>query len=46
MLQIATDNHHPQLAAHAPWEVRSFGVNAEPMPVGEAQPLAYNAYAN
>lgn len=36
-LQIATDNHHPQIAAHAPWETRSFMDS-------DAQNIAYSAH--
>lgn len=45
-MQIATDNHHPQLAAHAPWEVRSFDANTfvPAVPEAEAQQMAYAAY--
>lgn len=42
--KIATDNHHPQLAAHAPWELRSF--DAEKAPEAAAQQMAYAAYTN
>lgn len=35
--QIATDNHHPQIATHAPWETRSFMDS-------DAQNIAYSAH--
>lgn len=44
--KIATDNHHPQLSAHAPWELRSLAAGAA-VPVAEAaQQMAYAAFAN
>ncbi|XP_055383162.1 uncharacterized protein LOC129613209 [Condylostylus longicornis] len=42
--KIAADHHHAHIAAHGPWDGRSFQQN-EPVPVYEAQNLAYNAYA-
>ncbi|KAG4068787.1 hypothetical protein HA402_002478 [Bradysia odoriphaga] len=35
--KIATDNHHPQIATHAPWETRSFMDS-------DAQDIAYSAH--
>ncbi|XP_055586226.1 uncharacterized protein LOC129738922 [Uranotaenia lowii] len=40
--KIAADNHHPHIAAHGPWDTRSFG-SAQPEFAG--QDLVYNAYA-
>lgn len=44
LFQIASDNHHPQIAAHGPWDAGRSYVGAEPLPEFNAN-LPYNAYA-
>lgn len=41
--QLAADSHHPQIAAHGPWD--HHGRNFDDETTKEGQNLAYNAYA-